>query len=111
MELTLTCGQVQKLKKMVKLPLCNILLKGLDRDINGNTIVKIKIGKSRGFSIQTNGVLERTEYILKRLKTPKYITGLPDSKLVIIGKEICSYLEEHGSDKQKLSLANHYKNL
>ena len=56
----------------------------MDRDINGNKIVKISLQGFRGFSIQTNGNLPKT-----------HKDHYPDKS------EISGWVREYGTERQK----------
>jgi hypothetical protein len=88
----------------------NLFLFGRGRDVNGNTIVKLKFNfpNERGFSIQLGGgALQNTDYLLRGLndKTlPEYLELMKESDLNTLSKEIISYIEKYGSKKQKSKL-------
>ncbi len=86
----------------VELPNSNLLIYGFDHDTNGNYIVKVGYPNSRGFSIQTGGVLKNSE------KSGKEVRGvankLSSDQLKAISKEVTTYIEKHGSDEQKKKL-------
>jgi hypothetical protein len=92
------------MKKDVSLPKCNLYLIGSGNDANGNKIVKLKFTNSRGFSIQTTGNIPKTGSILRGLKTLKDMENISDSDLLVISKEVCSFIKEYGSDLQKKKL-------
>jgi hypothetical protein len=100
-------GAVGKAKKGVKLPYSNFILLGSGHDVNGNKIVKLQVeGNSRGFSIQTNGNLPKTHSILHGLKSAKDMQTLSMAALDNISKEVCDYIEKHGSANQKKGLGS-----
>lgn len=83
------------------LPGSNLYLYGKGKDINGNSVVRVGFPNQRGFSIQTNGDLPKTDSILKG---GAKIASLSDSDLKTIGGEVAGYVKENGSDEQKKSL-------
>ena len=91
------------MKKEISLPNSNLYLTGFGLDINGNRIVKLKFPIGRGFSIQTDGILPKTNYISDRL--PKNgIEGLTTEQLTDIEKECVSYITSFGSKLQREKL-------
>ena len=85
-----------------ELPNCNLSLIGAGLDVNGNRIVKLKFPNVNGFSIQTNDVqLQKTQRIIRNLKTAKDMVKLSDADLLNIEKEVTEYIKEFGSKKQK----------
>lgn len=87
--------------KTIPTDVANISLTGWDMDTNGNKVIRFVIGKSRGFSIQTNGNLPKTHSIASG---PKNLQGIPKNDLLTIGNEILKYIESYGTSKQKENL-------
>lgn len=69
-------------------------------DVNGNRIVKLKFINKGGFSIQTNGVLQNTDYYSGRFK----VYQLSNEQLIEIEKEIVQYIQDFGTKTQKANL-------
>lgn len=86
------------------LPNSNLFLTGVGHDINGNRIVKLRFLDSKGFSIQTSGSLQNTEYAIRGKKTEKDLHEIPEKEMYSISKEICTYIQEFGTAKQKQKL-------
>ena len=89
---------------MRKLPNSNLYITGAGHDINGNRIVKLRFLELSGFSIQTGRSLRITEYAIRGKKTARDLHEISDEDMYSISKEICSYIEQFGSKKQKETL-------
>ena len=89
--------------KMRKFNSHNLYLTGFGRDVNGNSIVKLKFhNQKRGFSIQTNGgSLPLTDVI--QYCVPN-IFEIGNLNFDCIGIEVSDYIEKFGSKNQKILL-------
>jgi hypothetical protein len=85
----------------IELPNCNLYIKKLGMDVNGNRIITVGFPNDKGFSIQTNGTLKKTHRIISGLKNIKEI---PASDIEIIGNEVYDYVSKVGSKNQKSRL-------
>lgn len=72
--------------KSIELPDVLFSLVGFGRDVNGNSVVRLKNQQGRGFSIQTNGNLPKTH----RMRSEKAKDLSPD-QLATIAKEVTAY--------------------
>lgn len=88
----------------IYLPNSNLLLCDIGYDINGNKIIKVKYVNNRAFSIQINGNLPNTKYIVSGIVKRNDLLSLQDSDLTKISKDVCEYIKKFGSDKQKNKL-------
>ena len=79
-----------------------ILGKTIQKDKNGNPIIKIKLPFSRAFSIQINNPSFRSTYSTVR-KNDNW-SDISLKEINIVEKEIIKYIKENGSKKQKLEL-------
>lgn len=85
-------------------PHSNLYIKGWGLDTNGNQVIIVGFPNDRGFSIQTNGTLPKTQRIIKSAgKT------LSDEELDIIGTEITDYATKFGSKNVKARLRTYNK--
>ena len=82
----------------------NITITGITYDINGNKIIKVKLSDNGGFSIQINGNLKNTSFILKRLINIKNFHALQQKQIDVIENEIIDYIQNFGTKKQKKDL-------
>ncbi len=78
--------------KTIKLPGVVFELVGFGRDTNGNSVVKLKNSKGKGFSIQTNGNLPNVH----RMKSGK-AKDLDSKELEALAKEVKKYIDEFGT--------------
>jgi hypothetical protein len=85
----------------IEFPNSNLWLKGFGLDKNGNYVVKVGFPNDNGFSIQTNGVLRKTQSIGKSVGK---ISDISPEELLQIEKEVVGYVSEHGSKSQKKKL-------
>jgi len=86
------------------LPNCNLYLKGVGHDMNGNRIIRLMFPDEKGFSIQTGtGGTQKTDSILRGYKTSD-LNGLSETDLKTIKTELCDYIKEFGSKAQKEKL-------
>ncbi len=83
----------------------NLWLYGFGLDVNGNSVVKIGFPNRRAFSIQTNGVLNETQSILRSKK----LHQLDSKDLEVIEREVVEYIKKHGSKEQKSVLHTYSK--
>jgi hypothetical protein len=91
---------------MIELPNCNILVKGISKDVNGNKTVLLTFPNGPAFSIQTNGDLPFTH----KVSTAKGIKDdLSYDDMVVMSREICDYVSEYGSKLQKSKLRTYNK--
>jgi len=99
------------MKKDISIPLKNsnlyLVASGLDR--NGNKVIKLKFPNERGFSIQTNGALPKTNNILRGLKTPKDMFEISNIDLITIENECINYIISFGSTTQKKKIKTYSK--
>ena len=82
--------------KTIELPDVKFSLVGFGKDSNGNTVVKLKNGLGKGFSIQTNGNLPKT-HDMRGTKAK----SLSKSDLETLAKEVKSYIDAHGTKSMK----------
>lgn len=87
--------------KSIELPSVKFELVGFGKDSNGNSVVKLKNGKGKGFSIQTNGNLPKTHSIKQSGKKAKELTP---EELKIVAEEAKAYIDEYGTKTMKESL-------
>jgi hypothetical protein len=94
------------LKSKPQFPNCNLILYGKDKDVNGNSTVKVGFPNDRAFSIQTNGTLPETQWTLQRA-----VKEVSDEELEVIGNEVADYVKKYGSkaQKTKLKIYSNYK--
>ena len=96
--------------KGIKLPGSNLYLLSNSYDINGNRCLKFKFDIGAAFSIQSGGNLQKSERILRGLKTYKDMGAVSTEDLKVISKEVCSFIKEFGSKLAKERLEE-YRNL
>ena len=63
----------------------------LGRDVNGNKIIKVKVGTARAFNIQTNGNLPKTHQALDD----------DDINYAQTQNEVHAYIKQYGTKRQK----------
>jgi len=78
----------------------NLSLTGCGRDVNGNSVIRVKFPNSRAFSIQVNA--GSTKLTKSNYGDLKYLEDLDNREN--IEKEIEDYVEKYGSKKQKAEL-------
>lgn len=85
-------------------PHSNLFIKGWGMDKNGNQVIIVGFPNDRGFSIQTNGTLPETHYIISRA-----FKELSEDELDVVGEEITDYVKKHGSSAVKGRLKTYGK--
>lgn len=73
------------------LPNCNLFVKGWGLDKNGNMRIIVGFPNDKGFPIQTNGTLPRTNAAIRNANE-----GSIRSELPTIGKEVLAYVQKYG---------------
>ncbi len=89
--------------KSIELPNSNLHLLGSGIDTNGNSIIKLSFPNTKGFPIQTNQNLPKTNNLIRGKKI-KELQQLSEDELTIIEKEVVKYIKEFGSKLQKSTL-------
>ncbi len=85
----------------VELPNTYLTLVEFKKDVNGNSIVRLKKGDERAFPIQTNGNLPKTHKMKTDGKTVYELTG---KELNAVANVVIGYITEFGTKKMKAGL-------
>ena len=86
--------------KHIQFNTANLVVTGKGKDVNGNTILKLKFySGGRGFSIQTQN-LQPVHWALLHNK----LSDLSSKEIALLEKEVVRYVRLYGSDFQKEKL-------